>query len=73
MFVATHLAPLNGLVRIGSGRDAADAAVASIFGGVSRSSILVECRLEEGQTFVPLERPDLKKAAVALETSSDAS
>jgi hypothetical protein len=72
LFDATHLAPLNGLVRIGSGRDAADAAVASIFGGVSRSSIQVECRLGEGQTFIPLERPDLKKAAVALETSSDA-
>lgn len=71
LFDATRLAPLNGLVRIGGGRDAADAAVASIFGGVSTKSMTVECRLGEGQTFVPVERPDLNKAAVALETSSD--
>ena len=32
VFDATRLAHLNGLVRIGTGRDAADAAVASIFG-----------------------------------------
>ena len=32
VFDATQLAHLNGLVRIGTGRDAADAAVASIFG-----------------------------------------
>lgn len=71
LFDATGHAPLNGLVRIGSGRDAADAAVATIFGGVSTKSMAVECRLGEGQTFVPLERPDLNKSAVALETSSD--
>ncbi|HVJ67067.1 MAG TPA: transglutaminase family protein [Caulifigura sp.] len=72
LFDATHLAPLNGLVRIGGGRDAADAAVASIFGGVSTTSMTVDCQLAEGQTFTPVEGPDLKKAAVALETGSDA-
>ena len=71
LFDATGLAPLNGLVRIGSGRDAADAAVATIFGGVTTTSMQVQCCLGEGQTFVPLERPDLHRAAVALETSSD--
>ena len=43
VFDATGLAHLNGLVRIGTGRDAADAAVASIFGSVtctrSRSAV----------------------------------
>ena len=34
VFDATRLAHLNGLVRIASGRDAADTAVASIFGAV---------------------------------------
>jgi hypothetical protein len=68
LFDATRLAPLNGLVRIGSGRDAADAAVATIFGSVSTKSTSVECRLGEGQTFLPFERPDLNKSAVALET-----
>jgi hypothetical protein len=67
LFDATGLAPLNGLVRIGSGRDAADAAVATIFGNVSMKTMSVECRLGEGQTFVPLERPDLKNSAVAME------
>jgi transglutaminase-like putative cysteine protease len=73
LFDATRLAPLNGLVRIGSGRDAADAAVATIFGGVSGTATKIDCRLGEGQAFVPLERPDLSKAAVALETDSDVS
>jgi hypothetical protein len=71
LFDATRLAPLNGLVRIGGGRDAADAAVATIFGGVTTKSISVECRLGEGQAFVPLERADLTDSAVALETGSD--
>jgi hypothetical protein len=34
LFDATKLAPLNGLVKIATGRDAADAAIASIFGDV---------------------------------------
>ncbi len=34
IFDATKLAPLNGLVKIATGRDAADTAVASIFGNV---------------------------------------
>ncbi len=71
LFDATRLAPLNGLVRIGGGRDAAEAAVASVFGGVATRSMNVECRLGEGQAFVPLDRPDLNQAAVALETTSD--
>jgi transglutaminase-like putative cysteine protease len=72
LFDATRLAPLNGLVRIGGGRDAADAAVASIFGGVTTTFMSVECRLGDGELFVPIERADLGKAAVALETNSDA-
>ncbi|QDT52552.1 Transglutaminase-like superfamily protein [Caulifigura coniformis] len=72
LFDATRLAPLNGLVRIGSGRDAADAAVATIFGGVSTRLSKVECKLGEGQNFTPLDRGDLTRAAVALETNTDA-
>jgi len=67
VFDATRLAPLNGLVRIGTGRDAADAAVASLFGGVSCSRTTVSCGLAEGQSFMPLDRRQLDRRGVALE------
>ncbi|TXK48737.1 transglutaminase family protein [Pontibacter qinzhouensis] len=41
IFDATKLAPLNGLIKIANGRDAADAAVASTFGNVACTSIKV--------------------------------
>lgn len=43
LFDATKLVPLNGLVKIATGRDAADAALASIFGNVYCNSIVVNC------------------------------
>jgi transglutaminase-like putative cysteine protease len=43
LFDATGLAPLNGLVRIATGRDAADAAVCTIFGNPELSSSVVSC------------------------------
>jgi transglutaminase-like putative cysteine protease len=52
IFDPTRLAPLNGMVKIATGRDAADAAVASIFGNVQCTYINVECdTVEPG--FVP--------------------
>ena len=50
IFDATRLAHLNGLVRIASGRDAADTAVASVFGSVSCTRMKVSCALGDGQT-----------------------
>jgi transglutaminase-like putative cysteine protease len=47
MFDATKLVPLNGLVKIATGRDAADAAVASIFGNAFCNSIQVGCETLE--------------------------
>lgn len=47
IYDATKLAPLNGLVKIATGRDAADAAVASIFGNVSCQSMQVGCEVLE--------------------------
>ena len=52
VFDATKLAPLNGLVKIATGRDAADAAVASIFGNVICNSISVGCESLE-PNFTP--------------------
>jgi len=47
LFDATKLVPLNGLIKIASGRDAADTAIANIFGNVIFTSMLVSCELAE--------------------------
>ncbi|WP_207422092.1 transglutaminase-like domain-containing protein [Desertivirga brevis] len=47
IFDATKLAPLNGLVKIATGRDAADTAIANLFGNVNCSWIEVGCELAE--------------------------
>jgi transglutaminase-like putative cysteine protease len=67
VFDATRLAHLNGLVRVGTGRDAADASVASIFGNVTCTSMQVSCTLGQGQQFQPIDRPHLDDQGVALE------
>ena len=46
-FDPTKLVPVNGLVKIANGRDAADAAVASIFGRASSTSIIVKCECND--------------------------
>jgi transglutaminase-like putative cysteine protease len=66
VFDATRLAHLNGLVRIGTGRDAADAAVASIFGDAVNTLTRVTCTLGDGQTFAPIDRDHLDMQGVAL-------
>ncbi len=45
LFDATKLVPLNGLVKIATGRDAADSAVASLFGSVNCKDIKVSCNI----------------------------
>ncbi|MEO8886705.1 MAG: transglutaminase family protein [Mucilaginibacter sp.] len=54
LFDATKLVPLNGLVKIATGRDAADTALANIFGDVIFTSMIVSCTLAEGETFEPI-------------------
>lgn len=53
LFDATKLVPLNGLVKIATGRDAADTALANIFGDISFNSINVTCELADEQ-FEPI-------------------
>lgn len=53
IFDATKLVPLNGLVKIATGRDAADAAIATIFGNVSFLSISASCELAD-ENFEPV-------------------
>lgn len=64
IFDPTKLAPLNGLVKIATGRDAADAAIASIFGDVLFDGISVNCELAEG-SFIPHYYHDLKSQALS--------
>ncbi|MEO8415923.1 MAG: transglutaminase family protein [Ginsengibacter sp.] len=47
VFDATRLVPLNSLVKISTGRDAADSSVASLFGGISFVGSNVTCALGE--------------------------
>lgn len=67
VFDATRLAPLNGLVRIATGRDAADAAVCTIFGNPELILSLVSCACTDSD-FVPVTRDTLveKHQAIAL-------
>ncbi len=54
LFDATKLAPLNGMIKIATGRDAADTAIANIFGDVIFTSMVVNCTLTDGETFEPV-------------------
>jgi transglutaminase-like putative cysteine protease len=67
IFDPTRLAHPNGLIRIGTGRDAADAAVASIFGRITSSSMSVDCELAPGQHFAPVGHKKLKRKGVSLD------
>ncbi len=46
-FDPTKLVPVNGLVKIANGRDAADAAVASIFGKAASTAMTVTCECKD--------------------------
>ncbi len=52
LFDATKLAPLNGLVKIATGRDAADTSIASIFGQATCNTTQAGCELLETE-FAP--------------------
>jgi transglutaminase-like putative cysteine protease len=52
LFDATKLVPLNGLIKIATGRDAADTAIANIFGDVNFTYMRVSCELAD-ETFEP--------------------
>lgn len=65
VFDATRLAPLNGLVRIATGRDAADAAVCTIFGNPELNSSIVKCEYA-GTDFVPFTRDSLATGGQAI-------
>ena len=65
VFDATRLVPLNGLIRIATGRDAADVAVCTIFGNpeLTRSHVSCEC-LDGG--FLPVTGESLAARGEAI-------
>lgn len=64
VFDPTRLSSPNGLVRIATGRDAADAATATIFGAMQLESMAVSCTSAD---FQPMNRDELVGKAVLLE------
>jgi hypothetical protein len=61
IFDATHLCPRNGLVRIGTGRDAADVAFATIFGSIRFEGMRLDIQ--------PVDAEIIDPAGVALSTA----
>lgn len=59
----TRSAPLNGMVRIAVGRDASDAAVATLFGSLEGVGVRVstEYAVDNSSPFLPLTRQDLRR------------
>ncbi len=66
LFDATRLAPPNGLVRIASGRDAADVSVCTIFGIARSGKQDIRCECVDAE-FQPLQEEELRRSAISLE------
>jgi hypothetical protein len=64
IFDPTRRAPLNGLVRIANGRDAADASFATIFGRMQMTGMSVSCVSDD---FKPLSAAVLAGHAILIE------
>jgi transglutaminase-like putative cysteine protease len=61
----TRLAPLNGFVRIATGRDAADVSVATVFGASQFQSSVVNCEALDGE-YEEITRDSLAAAGQAI-------
>jgi len=59
----TRKAPLNGMIRIATGRDASDSAVATLFGGIKGQGIYVETAISDDAIgeFFPITREMLRE------------
>jgi transglutaminase-like putative cysteine protease len=66
IFDPTRLAPLNGLVRIATGRDAADASVATIFGRARCTLLKVSCDAAT-EKFRPWSHRQATKSGMSLD------
>jgi len=61
---ATRLAPLNGMIKIASGRDAADAAFGNLFGDISFKSSKINCDFS-GDNFIPFNQMQQGNQAIS--------
>ena len=66
LFDATGLAPLNGVVKIATGRDAADASIATIFGPTRSKAVQVSCDVI-GSGFKPLGKAELRSHGICTD------
>lgn len=66
LFDPTRLAPPNGMIRIGLGRDAADVSVCTAFGPVYPGVHEIRCEVRN-RSFRPLKPEDLTHTAISLE------
>ncbi|HEY5793364.1 MAG TPA: transglutaminase family protein [Chthoniobacterales bacterium] len=66
LFDATRLVPLNGLVSIGAGRDAADVSVCTVFGNARLLTQSVTSKVESPE-FVPLQEAQFNEVAISLD------
>lgn len=71
LFDATRSTLLNGLVRIGLGRDAADVSVCTAFGAVTTARQNVRCELVQRGSFRPLTPHDLNETAISLDAGRE--
>lgn len=64
----TRLAPLDGMIRIGSGRDASDAAVATLFGEIHGAGVAVDVQIpaDLADAYEPITRDSLQQQGKAL-------
>lgn len=68
VFDATHLAPLNGLVRIATGHDAADASFATLFGPLLCQHLVVSCEpAGDPKSFRPCLQRSLVRKGLTLD------
>jgi transglutaminase-like putative cysteine protease len=64
LFDATRLAPLNGMIKIASGRDAADTAFGNLFGEINFKSSKITCDFV-GENFIPFHQHEQGNQAVS--------
>ncbi|SHJ67260.1 Transglutaminase-like superfamily protein [Rubritalea squalenifaciens DSM 18772] len=64
LFDPTHLAPLNGIVRIASGHDASDTALASLYGDIVGSEVQVCCTSQS--PLSPITQDELRQSKTAF-------
>lgn len=64
----TRKAPLNGMIRIATGRDASDSAVATLFGNIRGQGIYVETAISDDAIgeFIPVNREKLQERGEIL-------